>query len=50
MGAGDWRDTFRVALDGLTNNTFARSLREIDETNLPTLGLRDPDAYATTRA
>ncbi|MFQ6076104.1 MAG: hypothetical protein ACE5Z5_08225 [Candidatus Bathyarchaeia archaeon] len=44
-GYGDWRDAFRVALEGLANNVFARGLREIDETNLPTLKLRNPDAY-----
>jgi len=46
---GDWRDAFKVALDGLTNNTFTRSLREIHETNLPTLELRNPEAYATIK-
>jgi len=49
MGSGDWRDAFKVALDGIVNNIFTRSLRKIDETNLPTLELRDPDAYATIR-
>ena len=48
-GAGDWRDAFRVALDGLVNNKFTLSLREINETNLPTLELRNPDAYATIK-
>lgn len=48
-GCGDGRDAFRMALDGLVNNTFTRSLREINETNLPTLELRNPDAYATIK-
>lgn len=48
-GSGDWRDAFKVALDGLTNNTFTHSLREIDETNLPTLELQVPDAYTTIK-
>lgn len=43
----DWRDAFKIAIDGLVNNVFSRSLREIDETNLPTLELRNPGAYAT---
>lgn len=47
--AGDWRDAFRVALDGLVNNTFTRCLREIGETNLPTLEVDYPDAYATIK-
>ena len=29
-GCSDWRDSFRVALDGLTNNVSAISLREIN--------------------
>lgn len=45
----DCRDAFRVALDGLTNNVFAGSLREISETNLPTLKLRNPDVYETIK-
>jgi len=48
-GCGDWRDAFRVALEGLSNNVFTRSLYEIDKTNLPTLELRNPDAYATIK-
>jgi len=47
--AGDWRYSFKVALDGLVNNTFTRRLREIGETNLPTLEVRYPDAYATIK-
>lgn len=30
----DWKEAFKVALDGLTNNKFTRSLWEINETNL----------------
>ena len=45
----DWRDAFKAALEGLVNNTFTRSLEKINETNLPTLELRDPDAYATIK-
>ena len=48
-GYSDWWDSFKVALDGLTNNVFAKSLREINETNLPTLKLRNPDVYETIK-
>lgn len=47
--AVDWRYAFRVALDGLVNNAFTRRLREIGETDLPTLEVGDPDAYATIK-
>ena len=45
----DWRDAFKVALDGLVNNTFTRSLREIDETNLPTLEISHTAAHVTIK-
>lgn len=48
-GAGDYRDAFRVALDGLTNNIFTRSLRGIDLTSLPTLEMCYPEVYATIK-
>ena len=47
--AGDWRNAFRVALKGLVNNKFTRSLREIDKTNLPTLEIRNPETYETIK-
>lgn len=48
-GAGDWRDAFRVALEGLVNNKFTRSLEEMSEANLPTLELQDSEAYETIK-
>jgi len=48
-GAGDWRDTFRVALDGLVNNIFTWSLRYINKLNLPTLEISDTATYATIK-
>jgi len=45
----DWKETFKVALKGLVNNKFTHSLREINETNLMTLELRNPDSYATIK-
>jgi len=48
-GSGDWRDAFKVSLEGLVNNKFTRSLREIDETNLPTLEISDTAAHVTIK-
>ena len=48
-GSGDYRDAFKVALNGLVNNTFTRSLREIDETNLPTLEISHAATYMTIK-
>lgn len=48
-GSGDWRDAFKVALDGVVNNTFTRSLWEINESSLPDLEIRNPAAYATIK-
>jgi len=48
-GYSDWRASFRVVLDGLTNNVFAISLREINKANPPTLKLRNPDEYGTIK-
>lgn len=45
----DWRDAFKVALDGLMNNTFTWSLQYIDELNLPTLENSHTAAYVTIK-
>jgi len=48
-GARDWRDAFKVALDGLVNNTFTRSLRDINTLNLPTLEISHTGAHVTIK-
>jgi len=45
----DWKETFKVALKGLVNNKFTLSLNYINETNLPTLEIRNPEAYAAIK-
>lgn len=46
---GDWRDAFKVALDGLVNNTFTWDLQYINTLNLPTLEIRDTAAHVTIK-